>query len=46
MDRLYDKINERFLIDMKEVYGIEETEFTVQYSPDTCIVHYNKNWVE
>lgn len=46
VDRLYDKINERFLIDMKEIYGIEETEFTMQYAPDTCIVHYNKNWVE
>lgn len=44
VDRLCDKMNERFRKDMKEIYGIQDTDFTMRYSPNTFIAYFNKNW--
>lgn len=46
IDSLYDKMNERFRADLKEKLGIEDTEFTVRYSPNVVIAFLNKNWRE
>lgn len=38
IDRLYDKMNDQFLAELKETYGIEVSGFTMMYTPNTLSV--------
>ena len=48
IDSLYDKMNERFRADLKELYNVsmEDSEFTMRYSPNVVVAFLNKNWRE
>lgn len=48
IDSLYDKMNKQFRSDLTEILSIsmEDSEFTMRYSPNAVIIFLNKNWRE